>query len=119
MSFTESISTVFSNYANFNGRARRSEYWYYVLFIFLVEIVLSILMNMGGLGNIARVLSGIFSLATIIPSLSVGCRRLHDIGRSGWWMLLALIPLIGAVVLIFWYCQDSFPETNQYGPCPK
>lgn len=119
MSFTEAITHVFSNYASFNGRARRSEYWYFVLFVILVNIVLSILANMRGIGSVAGACSGIFGLAIFIPSLAVAVRRLHDIGKSGWWLLLGLIPIIGAVVLIFWYCQDSFPETNQYGICPK
>lgn len=109
-------------YATFSGRSRRSEYWYYVLFYLIIAIVLALidrsagtLMGDRGVG----VLGGIFALAMLLPSLAVGARRLHDTGRTGWWQLIALIPLIGAIVLLVFYVQDSHPGSNQYGPNPK
>lgn len=108
-------------YATFSGRARRKEYWYFVLFQILIAIVLSFvdvfmgLMSEHGWG----LLSSIFWLALLLPSIAVGVRRLHDTGRSGWWLLLVFIPLVGALVVLFFTVQDSEPETNQYGPNPK
>ena len=98
MTFTESISTCFSNYVNFNGRAPRSEYWWWTLFVVLACIA-SALIN--------GALYGIVVLGTFLPSIAVATRRLHDTNRSGWLQLLALIPLIGAVILIYWYAQES------------
>ena len=123
MSFKESIVNVFQNYANFSGRARRSEYWYFTLFICLVAAVLSGL-NAAVFGadaqmTIFTVIQGIFSLATLIPSLAVTVRRLHDIGKSGWFYLLALIPIVGGIILLVWECKDSEPGANTYGPNPK
>ena len=120
MSFTESIKTVFSKYADFTGRARRSEYWYFTLFNVLVSMILGGLSRSGDSSlNIFTMLSSLYSLAVLIPGLAVCCRRLHDIGRSGWWVLIALIPLVGAIILIVWYCRDSQPGVNDYGPNPK
>ena len=122
MSFKEAVSSVFSNYANFNGRARRSEYWYFVLFNLIVSAVLSILHNLTAgsfLGNIFTAAQYVYSLAVLVPGLAVAWRRLHDTGRSGAWYLIGLVPLVGAILLIVWCCQDSQPEANQYGPCPK
>ena len=109
-------------YATFSGRAQRAEYWYFVLFYILIFIGLSILDGMTGSFSEAAgmgFLGGIFSLALLLPSIAVGVRRLHDTGRSGWWLLLALIPLIGAIVLLVFTVQDSTPGENQYGPNPK
>ena len=110
------------HYADFNGRARRSEYWYFVLFNFIVSILIGLLLGViAGLLNVPALvyLAYLWSLAVFIPSLAVSVRRLHDIGRSGWWLLLSLIPLVGAIILIIWYCTDSQPGANQYGPNPK
>ncbi|WP_026652067.1 DUF805 domain-containing protein [Butyrivibrio proteoclasticus] len=116
MSFTDAVKSVFSQYAGFSGRARRSEYWYFYLFNFCVALVLSILANVvKPLGF----LSMIWSLAVLIPGLAVGVRRLHDIGKSGLFLLFALIPLVGAILLIIWFATDSQPGDNQYGPNPK
>jgi uncharacterized membrane protein YhaH (DUF805 family) len=109
-------------YAVFSGRSRRSEYWYFVLFYFLICVVLAIVDMMAGTMNEAGdigLLSGLFGLAMIIPSLSVGVRRLHDIGKSGWWLLIGLIPLVGAIILIVWFATDAPPGPNEYGPSPK
>ena len=123
MSFKEAIVNVFQNYANFSGRARRSEYWYFTLFMCIVTAVLSGI-NAAVFGPDAQmtvftVIQGIFSLATLIPSLAVTVRRLHDIGKSGWFYLLALIPIVGGIILLVWECKDSEPGTNNYGPNPK
>lgn len=110
------------HYADFNGRARRSEYWYFVLFNFIVSILIGFTFGViaGILDMPALVyLAYLWSLAVFIPSLAVSVRRLHDIGRSGWWLLLSLIPLVGAIILIIWHCTDSQPGANQYGPNPK
>ena len=110
------------HYADFNGRARRSEYWYFVLFNFIVSILIGLLLGViAGVLNVPALvyLAYLWSLAVFIPSLAVSVRRLHDIGRSGWWLLLSLIPLVGAIILIIWYCTDSQPGANQYGPNPK
>lgn len=109
-------------YATFSGRAQRAEYWYFVLFYILIFIGLSILDGMTGSFSAESgmgFLGGLFSLALLIPSIAVGARRLHDTGRSGWWLLLALIPLVGAIVLLVFTVQDSTPGDNQYGPNPK
>lgn len=115
MSLSDAIISVFSQYANFSGRARRSEYWYFVLFNIVFATFLEFL---GSLIPILSWLSILFGIAVIVPGLAVAFRRLHDTGRSGAFLLLALIPLVSLVV-VFWCCQDSQPGTNQYGPCPK
>jgi len=109
MNFGDSIKTCFSNYANFNGRAARPEFWWFVLFLFLASLALNMVSGM---------LSGLFSLATLVPSLAVGARRLHDTNRSGWWQLLGLIPVIGWIVLIVFCAQPGETEDNQYGAVP-
>lgn len=110
MTFAESVKTCFAKYATFKGRATRSEYWYFVLFNFIVSMVL------GGIGIAmeSTVLANIFSLAVFLPGLAVAVRRLHDMGKAGTMLLLALIPLVGLVV-IYWMVQPSV-EDNQYGP---
>jgi uncharacterized membrane protein YhaH (DUF805 family) len=106
---------VLKNYVGFQGRARRKEYWMFVLFSVIVSIVLSIVDAIAGLNS---VLSLLYSLAVLLPSLAVGVRRLHDTGKSGWWLLISLIPLIGSIILLVFMCQDS-QEDNKYGPNPK
>ena len=121
MTFKEAVTHVFENYANFSGRARRSEYWYFTLFSILVTTALSVLAAIGGdrLATVFRGLSGLVSLAMFIPGLAVCWRRLHDIGKSGACWFLILIPLVGAIILLVWYCRDSEPGDNIYGPNPK
>ncbi len=112
---------VLKKYADFSGRAQRAEYWYFVLFNTIIVIILTILDAAFGLYDIQSgigLLSGIYQLGVFIPSLAVSVRRLHDIGKSGWWLLLGLIPLIGIVILIIWFATDS-KEDNEYGPNPK
>ncbi len=110
------------HYADFNGRARRSEYWYFALFNLIISFVIGFtfgviagILDMPALDN----LTCLWSLAVFIPGLAVSVRRLHDIGRSGWWLLLSLIPLVGSIILIIWCCFDSQPGANQYGSNPK
>lgn len=105
MTFTESIKVCFSKYADFNGRASRSEYWWYVLFIVLVSFVT---------GVINDKLSILFSVATLLPSIAVAARRLHDTNRSGWWQLIGLIPVIGWIIIIYFLVQEA-KEPNNFG----
>jgi uncharacterized membrane protein YhaH (DUF805 family) len=108
-------------YAVFSGRAQRAEYWYFSLFYTLILIGLAIVDIATGLFSLELgigVLSGIFALIMTMPILAVSVRRLHDTGRSGWWLLIALIPLAGIVLLIF-TVQDGTPGENKYGPNPK
>lgn len=108
---------VLKKYAEFGGRARRKEFWMFFLFSMLIMGALSYIERM--VRDSAGVISGIYSLAVILPSLSVSVRRLHDTGRSGWWLLIPILPLIGFIVLIVFFCQDSLPGANRYGPNPK
>jgi uncharacterized membrane protein YhaH (DUF805 family) len=109
-------------YAVFSGRSRRKEYWFFVLFVVIISIVLNIIDGLFGAYDRsmgAGLLSTIFSLAILIPSIAVSVRRLHDIDRTGWWVLIALVPLVGWIVLLVFHVQDSTPGTNRYGPNPK
>lgn len=108
--------SVLSNYANFSGRARRSEYWYFVLFNFLVGILAYIV---GAIFKQGPLLNGLYSLAVFLPSLAVLVRRLHDTGRSGWWWFIVFIPLLGALVLIIYTAEAGSIGPNKYGPDPK
>jgi uncharacterized membrane protein YhaH (DUF805 family) len=113
---------VLKNYAGFSGRARRMEYWMFWLISLLITIALSIVDVMGGMSNPMTglgVLSGVYSLAVLIPSLAVAVRRLHDTDRSGWWLLIGLIPLLGLIVLLVFLLMDGTPGDNKYGPSPK
>ena len=112
---------VLKKYAVFSGRAQRAEYWYFVLFSTIVSLVLMVLDAMTGTLDPQTgygLLNGLYTLAVFIPTLAVSVRRLHDIGKSGWWLLIALIPLIGVILLIIWFATDS-KEDNQYGKNPK
>jgi uncharacterized membrane protein YhaH (DUF805 family) len=112
---------VLRKYAVFSGRARRAEYWMFVLINFIISAVLFVVDSALGFnsGGSVGVLGGIYSLAVLLPSLAVTCRRLHDTGRSGWWMLIGIIPIIGAIILIVFLVQDSNAGGNDYGPNPK
>ena len=117
MNFVQAISSVFRNYVGFSGRAPRSEYWYWVLFTIVVSICLSILDQAVFPDMGARPLASIFSLATLLPSLAVAARRLHDIDRTGWWILIAF-TVIGIIVLIVWFCQRGMAGSNRFGRDP-
>ena len=107
-------------YAVFSGRARRKEYWFFVLWYVIITIGLAILDAMLGLriGN-AGVLQTLYALAVLIPSISVTVRRLHDTGRTGWWVLIVLVPIVGFIVLLVFMVLDTQPGNNEYGPSPK
>lgn len=106
---------VLKNYAGFAGRARRTEYWMFALFNFVITIVLEII----GVFIHTQIIAYLYGLAVLIPSLAVGARRLHDTGRSGWWLLIGLIPLVGAIILIVFFATEGQPGNNQYGANPK
>lgn len=120
---------VFENYANFNGRARRSEFWYFNLFngiIYAIFLLLVLLVGSNaGNGAFGTAIGGLyigyslFNLAMLIPSLAVSVRRLHDIGKSGWLVLLSLIPVIGQILLIIWFATEGTKGPNEYGNNPK
>lgn len=119
MNLTTAIATCFKKYVTFVGRAPRSEYWYFYLFTVLALIGALLMDSMINpqLGEIS-LLYLITALALFLPSLSVAVRRLHDIDRSGWWLLLLLLPLIGAIVMIIWVCQGGTQGENKYGGNP-
>lgn len=117
---------VLKQYADFNGRARRKEYWMFFLINFLISMAIGFVSGfIGGMSQDPSMASGmiilplLYSLGVLIPSIAVGVRRLHDTNRSGWWLLVSLVPIIGAIVLIVFLVQDSQPGSNQYGPNPK
>lgn len=113
VSFVEAIKLFFSNYTNFSGRSRRSEYWYAALFNVLVALVL------GVLPKSVSFIGTLWTLGTLIPGLALAIRRLHDIGKSGWWLLIAVIPVIGSIWLIVLEATDSQPGSNAWGVSPK
>ena len=113
MSFFEAISTCFKKYVTFSGRARRSEYWFFMLFNIIVSSVLSLIFGSDS------ILASLFSLALFLPGLSVVWRRLHDINKSGGFYFFCLIPIVGWIFLLVWLCRDSDPETNRFGENPK
>ncbi len=120
MTFSTAIRSCFSKYVTFSGRATRPEFWYFILFLFIAGVVFQIIDgSIFGYGDEAAApLSVIWSLATFLPTLAVSARRLHDIGRSAWWLLLMLLPLIGTIILIVWYCTKSQEGANDHGPDP-
>ncbi len=113
---------VLKNYVGFSGRARRKEYWMYTLFNIIALIIAMVLDRILGLSSAESGIGAIYilyALATFLPGLAVGIRRLHDTDKSGWWILLALIPLIGAIVLLVFFVIEGTPGDNSYGPDPK
>ncbi|AWR21714.1 DUF805 domain-containing protein [Aurantimicrobium photophilum] len=117
MTFGESITIGFKNYANFQGRSRRSGYWWWFLFTVLVSAAFNILS--GDKDNFFSDLGSLASLALLLPSLAFGVRRLHDTNRSGWHLLYGLIPIAGFIMLLIWFVQDSDVEANRFGASPK
>lgn len=126
MSFIEAVTSVAVNFLNFSGRARRSEYWYFFLFNFVVQLLLSrsslifdILLPTKMALGLARVLVSIYSLIVFLPALAVLVRRLHDTGKSGWYLLWNLLPGIGTLIVVIRLLRDGDPGVNSYGPDPK
>ena len=114
MDFATAVKTCFSKYASFEGRAIRSEYWFFILATFIVSVIIQALAAATGSGLVA-LLGTLWSLAVFLPSLAAMVRRLHDVDRSGWWWLIALTG-IGAIVLIVWLAQAGTPGPNRFGP---
>ena len=104
------LKVVKENYANFDGRARRKEYWMFVLFNVIISTILSM---------IEPTVYLIYVLAILVPSIAVGVRRLHDVGKSGWFMFIALVPIIGGIWLLILACTDGDSGDNEYGSNPK
>lgn len=127
MDMMDAVRLFFKRYTDFQGRSRRSEYWWPQLFFILVYIALIVVIGVASiLGSVGQILAGIaslayfvFALAVLIPSLAVVFRRLHDLDKSAWWILIGIIPLIGSLVLLYWFCQPGTAGSNQYGPDPK
>ncbi len=121
MPFAAAVRICLNKYADFNGRARRTEFWWWVLFTVLLGIVASIIDTILGTrpsSSGTGLVEALVNLAVLLPTLAVGSRRLHDIGRSGWWQLLLFAIVVGWVFLIIWWCQDGSGD-NSYGPSPK
>jgi uncharacterized membrane protein YhaH (DUF805 family) len=135
MTFTDAVRSGFSNYVTFSGRARRSEFWFWFLFAIIAGVVAAVLDSMlfpammdvqtemgDGVASFSAQggpISALVSLGLFLPGLAVAVRRLHDVDRSGWWFLLAFIPLIGIIVLIVWWATEGTRGPNRFGSDPK
>lgn len=124
MDMSTAVRTVLSKYATFSGRAPRSEFWWWALFVAIMSLVAGLIDGfliapLTGHAMFARdaydPVSSLFGLAVLLPGLAVGARRLHDIDKSGWWLLLSFIPLIGGLILLYWAIKPSQPGTNRFG----
>lgn len=115
------LDVLKNKYATFRGRARRKEYWMFLLINLVVSVALALIDSL--IGSVSEsgmgLLSSVYSIGVLIPSLALSVRRLHDIGRTGWWVLISIIPVIGAVVLLVFMLLDSEPGSNRYGANPK
>ena len=112
---------AYKNYATFSGRANRPQYWYFVLFYIIVSFLLALIdLFLGTAGEIADTgfFGGLFALASFVPTIAIAARRLHDTGRSGWWQLIILIPIIGFIVLVFFLASKGNEGENKYGIKP-
>ena len=107
---------VLKNYVGFDGRARRTEYWMFVLINAVIGLALYLLAQVA---DVFLILYYLYALAVLLPGLAVAVRRLHDTGRSGWWLLLSFIPIVGAIILIVFLATDGQPGSNAHGPNPK
>ena len=127
MNLSTAVTSFWSHYATFKGRSRRSEYWFVQLFLVITNVAVGVidLILMGG--DVDRFIANggggivglVWILVTLLPALAVLVRRLHDIGRSGWWALIGFVPIVGAIVLLVFTVSDSTPGENAYGPSPK
>ena len=109
MDFKTAVITCLTKYVDFTGRASKAEFWWFFLFQIVVSVVLSMVLSL--IGTLA-------SLALLLPGLGAGVRRLHDIGKSGWWILVGLIPIVGWLIAIYWAIQPSQPDSNNWGAPP-
>jgi uncharacterized membrane protein YhaH (DUF805 family) len=116
MNFGQAIASAFANYADFGNRACRAEYWYFALLNFLVGNATQLIAQ--SYPQEAHLVHGLWGLVVFIPSLAVAVRRLHDIGKSGWYLLLLLLPLIGWIILLIWLAQRGNEAPNKYGSSP-
>jgi uncharacterized membrane protein YhaH (DUF805 family) len=105
---------VLKKYAVFSGRARRKEYWMFLLISIIISIVLAIIDGVVG----TAILGLVYSLAVLVPSIAVAVRRMHDIDKSGWWLLISFVPIIGIIVVLVFACMAGTPEDNRFGPPP-
>ena len=119
MKFTDAIKSGFNKYVVFEGRSRRSEFWFWYLFVYAVAALLVLFSSIDSSGFLFSTIYGLFGLAIFLPSLAMQVRRLHDTDRSGWFILLALIPLVGAIILLVFYVQEGTPGDNRFGVNPK
>ena len=117
MTFVESVKAVLTNYAGFRGRSARPEFWWFNLFALIVSIVFTVFSGNDG-SSFLGIVGTLVSLALVVPSFAVGARRLHDIGRSGWYQLFLLIPLVGIIILIVWWARAGDPTDNAFGTAP-
>lgn len=113
MSFSQAVQSGFQNYANFSGRALRSEYWWWVVFAIVSAVIVAAIDAALGASSL---LSYVYSLALLLPGLAVSVRRLHDRGRTGWWMLVIFVPLLGGLFLLAQFVSRGDAEANRYGP---
>ncbi|MEO7054194.1 MAG: DUF805 domain-containing protein [Rhizomicrobium sp.] len=114
MTFGQAIRSCYSNFATFSGRAPRSEYWYFTLYHFLIVMLCLAAFPLG----ISNLLLGISFVVNFLPAVSVLIRRLHDTDHSGWWYWIAFVPLIGAIMLLIWFCTRGTSGANRFGPDP-
>ncbi|WP_151813863.1 DUF805 domain-containing protein [Acinetobacter ursingii] len=114
--YHQAIVTCFKKYAVFSGRARRSEFWFFQLFCLLATLIFA---YAGSKSELMDMLGILFFFATLLPIIAVTVRRLHDVGRSGWLVLVTIIPVVGVLLVLFWATQEGNPDHNQYGPSPK
>lgn len=119
MNLITAVTTCFQKYATFEGRARRAEYWWWTLSILIASFIFGgIDLIFFGVPEIIGPTSGLFSLATFLPGLAVWVRRLHDVNRSAWWVLLIFVPIIGGLVLLYWAVKRGTAGANRFGPDP-
>ena len=116
MDFMTAVKTCLGKYATFQGRAARSEYWFFTLFMFITSMIASVIA--GASLGVLSVLPMVLLIGLFVPSIAVSVRRLHDLDKSGWWILIILIPLIGGLVLLWWSCKRGTEGQNMFGSDP-
>ena len=111
----EAYKRFLTNYANFNGRSTRSDYWYVMLANFLIGFVIGFIGRALNIAGVTNVIATIYMIGTLVPSIAIVVRRLHDINKSGWYYFIALIPLVGLIIMLVFLCSPSVKENNRYG----